>query len=159
MGDVRRESVLDNRSSGTTAGTTQVGVVETVEAVGLGEFRELLVYWEVTQGMIGTTPTLRLLLQRALVPRPDPDTDAHWDDAFKFDEITTAAEQQVTVMPDTLVATGITATTGWDRATGGLSDATSHPGRWGDRLRVLEIISGSSITQAAIYSLHMTGVR
>ncbi len=159
MGDVRRETVIENQNSGTTAGTTQVGVVETVEAVGLGEFRELLVYWEVTQGMIGTSPTLRLLLQRALVPRPDRDTDAHWDDIFKFDEITTAAEQQVTVLPNMLVATGVTATTGWDRATGALSDAQAHPGYFGDRLRVLEIISGSGITQAAIYSLHLTGMR
>jgi hypothetical protein len=159
VGDVRRETVIENQDSGTTAGTTQVGVVETVEAVGLAEFRELLVYWEVTQGMIGTSPTLRLLLQRALVPRPDPDTDAHWDDIFKFDEITTAADEQVTTLPNTLVATGITATTGWNRATGGVNDATSHPGKWGDRLRVVEIISGSGITQAAIYSLHLTGVR
>jgi hypothetical protein len=159
VGDVRRETVIDDQSSGTTAGTTQVGVVETVEAVGLGEFRELLVYWEVTQGMIGTSPTLRLLLQRALVPRPDPDTEAHWDDMFKFDEITTAAGQQVTTLPAALIATSVTATIGWDRATGGLSDANVRPGSWGDQLRVVEIISGSGITQAAIYSLHLTGMR
>ncbi len=158
MGDVRRETVIENQSSGTTAGTTQVGVIETVEAVGLKDFRELLVYWEVTQGMVGTTPELRLLLQRAVVARPDPDNDDHWDDFIMFNEITTTTRRQATRVPIPTVMFDIKDTATWTADTGTLADFEVRPGHYGDRLRVLEVISGSSITQPAIYSLHLTGM-
>lgn len=158
MGFTRRETVIAARTTGTTAGTFVVDVINSIGRESLDTFRDLLLYWEVTQGMVGTTPELRLAVQRAIVPDPVQATDGHWDDLFVFDEITTTAQQRIAILPAAIFATAVTPVMGWDRATGGLADYTGHPGLYGDRLRIVEIISGSDLTQAAIYSLHLNGM-
>ena len=157
MSHTRRETVIETRESGVVAAVSPIAVITELEAVRLDDFEELIIYWQVTAGMVGSTPQLRLTLQRALVRDADPAIDAHWDALLKFNAITTAPAEQVALLPRVPTQPAVVGVDTWTRTDEGLSNTQVVIGRFYDRLRVLEQVTGSAITQPATYSLHLTG--
>ena len=120
MSDTRRETVIEACESGGAAAVTPVAVISELEAVRLDEFEELLIYWQVTAGMVGSSPQLRLTLQRALVRDADPAVDAHWDAILKFAGITTTPSEQVAVLPRVPTQPVVLGSSTWTRTDVGL---------------------------------------
>lgn len=159
MKRTKRGALVSARTSATT-GTSVVATPTLLAGVPLDEFEELLVYLNVTTPLVGTTPTMRIYLQRAVVPNPNPATDAHWDDFFCFLEITPASSQAViAVFPVRPWGAVVRELATWDLGRDMAAQAPSEAklGHWGDRIRIVEKMGGT-ITQAAIYNIFATGV-
>jgi len=158
MTDIVRESVLTNQVSASVAGTLQRGQILTIQGIGLEEFDELFVHWLSTVSIVGTAPTIRLILQRAVRPNPDPTVDVHWDDYAAFFSSTGPADRILYLpMESTGVSTGLAGTKEQARVSGSALASQVLAGHWGDRLRVLEIVGGT-ITTPMTYSVYMTGI-
>lgn len=156
-GAVRRETVVAARTSA-LSGTATVATVTTIQGEGLESFDELLVYIVSSQSLVGTAPTMDLYLQRAVVPDPNPATDAHWADFFAFLQFTTSAGLHVTLPVSPTGASGGNTATAQDvaRTESSMAARGVFYGHWGDRIRIREKMGGT-VTQAMIYSIHMTG--
>ncbi len=154
----KQEKVVDARTSA-TSGTAVVATVLLLDGRALDEFEQLHVYVQVTTALIGTTPTMDIYLQRAVVPNPDPANDAHWDDYFALDQITTNLLEEVITLPVQQIAAGAESVSiqGHVRITAALGERVLRVGHWGDRLRIVEKIGGTVTTQA-IYNIIFTGI-
>ena len=107
----------------------------------------------------GTTPTLDVYLQRPVVASPNPATAAHWEDFYHFPQVTTSAVDKVVTLPlppaqDVDASLG---TMSRARAVEALAADTAIGGHWAGPIRVREVITGTGISQAAVYDLELTG--
>lgn len=154
----QRETWILGRTSG-TSGTTAVGTFDSINGVPIDLFDELLVYMDVTQALSGSSPTMDIYLQRAVVPNPDPTNDNHWDDLAAFPQITTSTAQYILPMPATFISGSATANNvPLARFEASLSSGALRVGHWGNYIRIVEKMGGT-VTQAAVYSIHVTGIR
>ena len=155
---VHRETIVAARTSA-VSGESVVTTIQDINNAELQYFDNLLVYLQVTQALQGTLPTLNLYLQQAVVPNPDPANNAHWSDLYAFPQITTETKEWLIPLPQTHAssATTRTAPVGYDRTHATLSADELRIGEGPyDHLRLVEKLGGT-VTQAAIYSLHVTG--
>ena len=159
MGRTKQETLVSTRTSETT-GTAVVATPTLLEGVPLDEFGELLIYLQVTTALVGTSPTMRIYLQRAVVPNPDESIDAHWTDIYCFLEITPASSQEEVVLfpirPWGPTVQEI-ASWGFPREVATQVPREAYVGHWGSRIRIVEKMGGT-VTTAAVYSIHATGV-
>ena len=155
MGRTIRETWVDGRTSAKT-GTAKVSAHESIDGKAVDGLESLLVYLDVNTKPEGTSPTLDIRLQRAVVPNPDVDTDAHWDTFLAFSRVTDSATvEKVMVagnLPPTYIASQIDFEENRDTATA----ERSRVGSFGDVIRVVEAMGGT-VTTAAVWSLHVTG--
>ena len=157
MAKVVRETVISGRTSA-ASGTLAVATLLTLGGRALNEFKELLIYLNVTTALAGTTPTMDLYLQRAVVPNPVAATDAHWDDLYAFPQVITALIERIVHLPVSAAVVVSAATAhALTRQMAGMVADSAKLGHWGDRIRIVEKMGGT-VTTAAVYSIHITGI-
>ena len=157
---ISREKVVSARSSATVAGNTVAKTVKNIDGHPLLYFDELLVYLDLNTPLVGTSPTFDIYLQRAAVADPVDATDAHWSDIGAFPTSTTGLQETVMPLGYAQVAADTELTTGTRGRDGlGITPGRTRPGHWGDRIRVVEKIGGTAISQAAIYDVTFVGIQ
>jgi len=156
---VRRQTVINGRVTG-AATVTNVASLTQIGDLNLDLFDEILVYIDVTTALLATGPDLILFLQKAVVPNPVFTTDAHWDDFYALGGLN-AVQQKVIQLPlyrSDAAGASASGLAGGRNMTSLSSDFTVW-GHWGDHIRILEKVVGTTITQNGIYSVHITGIR
>lgn len=160
----KRETWIGDQTSAKT-GTNVRGTFSTLDGYDLEGFKQLNIYLQVTTPLVGTSPTMNVFLQRAVVSNPDPTNDAHWDDILAYTQVTDSSglntdgkNEDICMIPYVSMFGGIiqsTATT--YRETANLTAARAKAGHLGDCLRVVEKMGGT-VTTAAVYSIHAMGI-
>lgn len=146
-----QETVISAHDTGTDAQTATVATVRKVADRPLANLRHLAARLEVTQALDGTNPTLDVYLEREV-------GGGDWEDIYHFPQVTTSTVDKIVDLPLARSdADGSLATASRDVAVESLAADTLVGGHWGDRIRIREVIGGT-VTQAAIYSVHMIGV-
>src|SRR3989337_4311615 len=162
---VAREKVISAQTSA-ASGTNVRATISRIadpngEVVSLVLADELLVYLDVNTALVGTAPTMDIYLQMAVVPNPNPATDAHWTDIAAFAQVTTALVEKLLALPYTQVgaATGAgrAAANARDRTHATITADTMYPTHWGDQIRMVEKMGGTVTTQA-IYDVTITAI-
>lgn len=155
---VRRQTVVTRTTGAATV--TNVASLTQIGDLNLDLFDEIRVYIDVTTALLATGPNLILYFQRAVVPSPVFTTDAHWDDFYALGGLN-AVSQKVISLPiyrsDPSGAAG--ASLSGDRNMVSLGSDSVKWGHWGDRIRILEQVVGTTITQNGVYVVHLTGIR
>lgn len=159
MNRTKRGTWVDARTS-ELSGTTVLGIVDEIDEYALEGFEELLLHLSVTTALQGSSPTMDLYLQRAIRPNPDVDTDAHWADYYRVDQVgnNTLYERQQT-WPVKGIAINLKAAnvdSPVEQAGATLAMEELYVGHWHDRLRIVEKMGGT-VTTAAVYSIYVTG--
>ena len=153
------EKVVSAHSTGTAAVSALVTTIRTLAGKPIHRVSELRARLNVTTPLVGTTPTLDVYLQRPVVASPNPATAAHWEDFYHFPQVTTSAVDKVVTLPlppaqDVDASLG---TMSRARAVEALAADTAIGGHWAGPIRVREVITGTGISQAAVYDLELTG--
>lgn len=155
---VVREQKATQQASATAAGQTNRQVLQAIGAVSLADCQLITLNLNVTQGMVGTNPTFDVYVQRAIRANPDITNNAHWEDVYHFTQITTGTLNEsvdLPIMPNVGTVSEASAGTAVKQAQ--LAAATARVGEIYDVLRIAEVVSGTGISQAALYDLHITG--
>lgn|SRR5574341_236115 len=156
---VAYETIVTDRTSAASGTTTTLATVTAVDEVPLELFDELVIHLKSSQPLAGGG-SLIILFQQAVVPNPDPTNSAHWDDYARFDTaagLDSVLNLSVKARGQVSGAAGVS--TNHVRAVeSGLASGQAYTNHWGDRLRIREFMSGT-ITQNAIYSIHVKGIR
>lgn len=154
------EKVISAQNTGTAAGTTTPATVREVDGVLIERLEEFRVRLNVTQALIGDTPTLDIYLQRAVAGNPAAATDAHWEDFYHFPQVTTSLADRIANFPlpapqdvDASLASYSRA-----RAIETLAADTALGGHPCGPIRIRAVLAtGGVISQAGIYDIEIVG--
>lgn len=140
----------------TIAGTKSIGG-DTITSIGtlpVANIKAFSIRMEVTTALAATTPTLDVYIQRAT--QSDPGAD-DWDDFYHFPQLTTGTHDVVVhgPLPVPQDADGTLASASHAVIQEALAADTLLGGIIGDEIRVREVVGGTSITQQAIYNIHI----
>ncbi|KKL99726.1 hypothetical protein LCGC14_1811510, partial [marine sediment metagenome] len=150
-----RETWVDGRTSA-SSGTAKVSAHRSIGGHAIDGFESVLAYLDVNTKPEGTSPTLDIRLQRAVVPNPDEDTDAHWDTFLAFSQVTDSAAVEKVAIASSMAITFIGSQIDFEENRDAATAERTRPGPWGDVIRVVEAMGGT-VTTAAVWSLHITG--
>lgn len=158
--EIKRETVVDDRTSGTT-GTATVATVTEIGGLELQHFDEIMAHIKTSVSLAGTTPTMDIYFQIAVVPSPDATVDAHWDDYARFTQVTASADEILVLgsgPPTGAANPGSTGDVSHTRGVsqGGFTQGVAFAFHFGDRIRIREVMGGT-VTTAAVYDIHFTG--
>lgn len=149
------EETIGPITSGTAATTTtpEGGTITKVGDLPLSLVKSLSIRVEVTTELDGTNPTMDLFLQRATQSSPGADD---WDDWFAFPQAVDAAFDKVVHGPLPLPqdVDGSLGSASHDVVQEALSADVLLAGAIGHQLRIREKIGGT-VTQAAVYNIHL----
>ncbi len=160
---VARQKVIDAQTSAASGTNVRATVIEVTDPSGrvipLSIVDELFIYVHLTVALVGTSPTMNLYLQRAVVPDPDPTVDADWTDFYAFFQITTSLSEFVATIPvyDMGYVSNSPGANQRNRVHATLAANTQITGHWGDRIRIVEKMGGTVTTQA-VYDVVFTAI-
>lgn len=153
------------RTSPLAQASVVVSTITEIDGVPIQDLDEIVVRILLSQQTTsGGAGVVDFYLQRPVKGTgvPDPTVDADWDDFASFTQLPAATAKDESIrlpLVGPQDVDGSLAAYPRVRAIGTLASATILHGRWGDAIRFVEKIGGADLTQAAIYTVHLTGIR